>query len=41
MDKKQDDKKDVKISAVCMEHEYGGGIIELVTDRDVEYNILQ
>ena len=35
-DKKKDDKKDVKISAVSMEDEYGGRIIELVTDRDGE-----
>ena len=40
-DKKQDDKKDVKISAVGMEDEYGGRIIELVTDSDWEYDILR
>ena len=39
-DKKKDDKKDVKISAVGMEDEYGGRIIELVTDSDGEYDIL-
>ena len=39
-DKKKDDQKDVKISAVSMEDEYGGRIIELVTDSDVEYDIL-
>ena len=40
-DKKKDDKKDVKISAVGMEDEYGGRIIELVTDSDGEYDILR
>ena len=39
-DKKKDDKKDVKISAVGMEDEYGGRIIELVMDSDGEYDIL-
>ena len=39
-DKKKDDKKDVKISAVGMEDEYVGRIIELVTDSDEEYDIL-
>ena len=40
-DKKEDGKKDVKISAVGMEDEYGGRIIELVTDSDGEYDILR
>ena len=40
-DKKKDDKKEVKISAVGMEDEYGGRIIELVTDSDGEYDILR
>ena len=40
-DKKKDYKKDVKISAVGMEDEYGGRIIELVRDSDGEYDILQ
>ena len=40
-DKKKDDKKDVKISTVGMEVEYGGWIIELVTDSDGEYDILR
>ena len=40
-DEKKDDKKDVEISAVCMEDEYGARIIELVIDSNVEYNILR
>ena len=40
-DKKKDEKKDVKISAVGMEDEYSGRIIELVTDSDGEYDILR
>ena len=40
-DKRKDDKKDVNISAVGMEDEYGGRIIELVTDSDGEYDILR
>ena len=40
-DKKKDDKKDVKISAVGMEDEYGRRIIELVTDSDGEYDIFR
>ena len=40
-DKKKHDKKDVKISAVGIEDEYRGRIIELVTDSDREYDILR
>ena len=40
-DKKKDERKDVKISAVGMEDEYGGQITELVTDSDGEYDILR
>ena len=39
-DKKKDD-KDVKISAVGMVDEYGGRIIELVTDSDGDYDLLK
>ena len=37
---KKDERKDVNISAVGMEDEYGGWITELVTDSDGEYDIL-
>ena len=40
-DKKKDDKNDMKISGIGMEDEYGGRIIELVTDSDGEYDILR
>ena len=40
-DKKKDDKKDVKISTIGMEDEYGRRIIELVTNSDGEYDILR
>ena len=40
-EKKKDDKKDVEISAVGMEDEHGGRIIELVTDSEGEYDILR
>ena len=39
-DKKKDD-KDVKISAVRMVDEYGGRIIELITDSDRDYDFLK
>ena len=38
-DKKKDEKKDVKISAVRIEDEYGRRIIELVLYSDGEYDI--
>ena len=38
---KKEDKKEVKISAVGMEDEHGGRIIELVTDSDGEYELLR
>jgi hypothetical protein len=38
---KKDDKKEVKISAVGMEDEHGGRIVELVTDSDGEYDLLR
>ena len=38
---KKEDKKEVKISAVGMEDEHGGRIIELVTDSDGEYESLR
>ena len=38
---KKEDKKDVKISAVGKEDEYGGRIIELVTDSDGNYQLLK
>ena len=40
-DKKKVDTKDVKISAVGIEDEYGGRIMELVTDSDGEFDILR
>ena len=40
-DKKKDDRKDVKISAVAMKDEYGGRIIKLGTDSVGEYDILR
>lgn len=36
---KKEDKKDVEISAVGMEDEYGGRIIESVTDSDGDYDL--
>ena len=38
---KEDKKEDVKISAVGKEDEYGGRIIELVTDSDGDYELLK
>ena len=38
---KEDKKKDVKISAVGKQDEYGGRIIELVTDSDGDYELLK
>ena len=38
---KKEKKKEVKISAVGMEDEDGGTIIELVTDSDGEYELLR
>ena len=38
---KEDKKKDVKISAVGKEDEYGGRIIELVMDSDGDYELLK
>ena len=38
---KKEDKNDVKISVVGKEDEYGGRIIELVTDSNGDYELLK